>query len=54
MIALLPKHQRFIWTTVRADYGDEQTTPNHRRCRFIVHTADLSAPDGGSAIPANV
>src|SRR6266567_4530018 len=34
---------QIIRTLVGADYAHEQNIPSIRRCRFIVHTADLSA-----------
>ncbi len=39
--------------SVGADYGFEANTPDTRRCRFIAHTADLSAFAGSSTIPLN-
>ena len=36
------------------DYTDEQMNPALRRCRFIEHTADLSASRRRSAIQCNL
>jgi hypothetical protein len=37
---------KIIPTPVGADYAHEQNNPDTRRCRFIAHTADLSALGG--------
>src|SRR6266496_1133860 len=41
---------QIIRTLVGADYAHEQNIPSIRRCRFIAHTADLSAQGGCSYI----
>ena len=42
---------QLTWTSVGADYNFLQINPDTRRCRFIAHTADVSALGSLHTIP---